>query len=66
MTTPLDPKQIVPFEEPQVSGSPAGSPYQVARGEGDIHQRRVLGDGEGDKSGDDASPRLEPKVNLRE
>jgi len=36
-----------------ISGSPAGSPHQVACGKRDIHQRGVFGDGEGCESGDE-------------
>ena len=34
-------------------GRPAGSPYQIACGEMDIHQGGLFGDGEDGKSGDE-------------
>ena len=46
MAIPLDPKQLVSFEELLMSQVvQQESPHSVARGEGDIHQRRVFGDG---------------------
>ena len=54
MVIPISPKQVGSFEEllmPQVVQ--ARSPYQVTRGERDIHQGGVIGDGEGDRSGDE-------------
>jgi len=48
MAIPLDPKQMVCLEELLYApGGTARSPYQIAYREGDIHQRGVLGDGEG-------------------
>ena len=54
MATPLDPKQIVSFEELLMSQViQQGSPYPVTHGERDIHKGGVFGDGEGGRSGDE-------------
>jgi cell division protein FtsW (lipid II flippase) len=54
MATGLDSKQVVSFEELLMSQVvQQEAPYQVTRGERDIQQGGVFGDGEGDKYRDE-------------
>ncbi len=60
MATPLDPKQTVSFEELLMSQVvQQESPHKTACGKRAIHQRRVIGDGEGGGSGDEEMKRKE-------
>ena len=46
MATPSTLNKSFPLKNPSCPGSPARSPYPTTRGERNIHQRRVFGNGE--------------------
>jgi hypothetical protein len=59
MATPLDPKQIVSFEELSISQVVSQDALiKLLIEKGGLHQGRVFGDGEGGRSGDEKNRKI--------